>query len=495
MVAPHQRKVLLVITDGIGDAPDTPGNAFTRAHKPTYDRLFAEVPYSLLETAGPAVGLPAGQMGNSEVGHLTLGSGRILRQSMVRIEDALQDGSLAADDKLQTLFSISHDIHIIGLLSDGGVHSHIGHIQALARLASEAGRHVYLHVITDGRDVEPRSALRYLAQIHPMLGDDISIASISGRFYSMDRDRHWDRIESGYRAIVEGQPATALEPAKYIESLYADDISDEFITPAAIAGYPGFKRGDGVIFANFRADRMREIVAAIGAPEFRHFARSPCPVNVLTMTSYDNEFNYPVLFKSEHPANTLSEVISASGRRQFHAAETEKYAHVTFFFSGGKEAPVPGEDRQLVPSPRIRSYAELPQMSAAGVTDATLRAMDQGYDFILVNFANGDMVGHTGDLAAAIQAVEVVDRQLGRLIEHARSRDYAVVITSDHGNVEKMSTASGNRVTSHTTNPVYCFIVDDAVRTVRPGGLCNVAPSVLKLMGLARPAVMCDPLI
>jgi 2,3-bisphosphoglycerate-independent phosphoglycerate mutase len=495
MTKPPRSKVLLVITDGIGNGPDTPGNAFARASKPTYDRLFAEAPYSLLEAAGPAVGLPTGQMGNSEVGHLTLGSGRILKQNMVRIRDALQDGSLAANDKLQTLFYVSRNIHIIGLLSDGGVHSHIDHIQALAQLASQAGCRVYLHAITDGRDVEPRSALRYLEQIRPMLNDNISIATISGRFYSMDRDRHWDRVETAYRVIVEGAPETALQPSEYIDSMYARELSDEFILPVAMQGYNGLAHGDGVIFANFRADRMREIVSAIGAAEFSHFERIPCPVNVLAMTSYDSEFNYPVLFRPELPENTLSEIISSAGLRQFHTAETEKYAHVTFFFNGGKEALLPGEERKLIPSPRVRSYAELPQMSAEAVADATLHAIDQGYDFILVNFANGDMVGHSGDLAAAIRAVESVDRQLGRLIEHARTGHYAVVITSDHGNVEMMMDDRAAHVTSHTTNPVYFFVLDDAVRAVRDGGLCNVAASVLELMGLARPPEMCASLV
>jgi 2,3-bisphosphoglycerate-independent phosphoglycerate mutase len=491
----NKHKSVLVITDGIGHNPDTENNAFAQASTPTYDKLMANTPHSLINTSGEAVGLPHGQMGNSEVGHMTLGSGRVLEQNLVRITHALESGKMADDDKLKTLFYLSNNIHLVGLLSDGGVHSHIDHIIGLARLAVEAGKYVFIHVITDGRDVAPSSALQYLSQLQQNLDENMTIATISGRYFTMDRDRRWDRVELGYRAIAEGIPRATMSPSAYIESQYKSGISDEFIEPIALAGYDGFEHCDGVIFCNFRSDRMREIVRATGDEKFEYFKRPNVAVRILTMTEYDKTFNFPALFGPLHPENTLSQVISNAGLRQFHTAETEKYAHVTFFFNGGIEKPCDNEVRKLIPSPKIKTYDLQPEMNASGVGDAVIDAIHDGFDFVLVNFANADMVGHTGNFNASMRAVEAVDEQLGRILEVVRAEGYSIVITSDHGNVEKMSMTSGEMVTSHTTCDVYCFVVDEEVTELRDGSLANIAPTILRLMHLPIPGEMEQALI
>ena len=491
----NQHKAVLVITDGIGHNPDSENNAFAAAIKPTYDALFAKFPHSLINTSGAAVGLPEGQMGNSEVGHMTLGSGRVLEQNLVRISHVIEDGKLAQDNRLKTLFDMSNSIHLVGLLSDGGVHSHIDHIIGLAGLASDAGKQVFIHVITDGRDVPPSSALQYLSQLQQSLDGNMCIATISGRYFTMDRDKRWERIELGYRAIAEGSSRTSLSPQKYIESMYQQGITDEFIEPASFGDYAGFERGDGVIFCNFRSDRMREIVEAVAAEDFEPFSRSNTLIKVLTMTEYDKEFNIPAIFRPEHPEHTLSQVISDAGLRQYHVAETEKYAHVTFFFNGGIETPCVNEERKLVPSPLVKTYDMQPEMNAPEVGDAVVKAIKDGFDFVLVNFANADMVGHTGNFNASVKAVEAVDKQLGRIINTARREGYSTVITSDHGNAEKMSLASGEKVTSHTTCDVYCFVIDEEVAEISDGSLANIAPTVLKLMHLPIPDEMEKPLV
>ena len=491
----NQHRAVLVITDGIGHNPDSESNAFAAAIKPTYDALFANSPHSLINTSGAAVGLPDGQMGNSEVGHMTLGSGRVLEQNLVRITHAIAEGRLAQDDRLKTLFYMSNSIHLIGLLSDGGVHSHIDHITGLARLASEADKHVYIHVITDGRDVPPSSALQYLSQLQQSLDENMTIASISGRYFTMDRDRRWDRVEKGYRAIAEANPHSSMDAAAYVESMYQKGISDEFIEPVALGDYVGFERGDGVIFCNFRSDRMREIVEAAAAENFEPFKRGDTSIKVLTLTEYDKEFNIPAIFRPEHPQHTLSQVISDAGLKQYHVAETEKYAHVTFFFNGGIETPCINETRKLIPSPQVKTYDLQPEMNAPEVGQAVVSAIHDGYDFVLVNFANADMVGHTGNFEASIKAVEAVDKQLGRILEAARQEGYSVVITSDHGNVEKMSLPSGDKVTSHTTCDVYCFVIDENITELNGGSLANIAPTILSLMHLPIPDEMEKPLI
>jgi 2,3-bisphosphoglycerate-independent phosphoglycerate mutase len=489
------KKAILVITDGIGYSERTEHNAFHHAKKPTYDALFNEVPHSLIETYGLSVGLPEGQMGNSEVGHMTIGSGRVLYQDLVKISLALQENTLRKNPVLTDLLSTSKRLHLIGLMSDGGVHSHIDHMIGLAEIAAEAGKEVLLHLITDGRDVSPTSAKLYLQQVQAHLSSRIRIATIGGRFFTMDRDNRWERVKKGYDAIVKAEPKTDNTPSDYIENSYAKDETDEFIVPAAFEGYDGIREGDAVLTFNFRSDRMREIVTAIGSPDFDGFDRDQVPVHMATITEYDKSFTYPVLFPKDSPKNTLAEVISKAGLRQFHTAETEKYAHVTFFLNGGIDEPYENETRVLIPSPDVKTYDMKPQMSAPEVGNAVLKAIDEAYDFIVVNFANGDMVGHTGVYDAAVAAVETVDRELGRIVEAARANGYALVLTSDHGNCEAMRDASGNILTNHTVGKVWCFVMAEGVTKVQGGGLNNIAPTLLKLMELEAPAEMDHPLI
>ena len=488
-------KAILIITDGIGYNSSCDDNAFCNAKKPTYDYLFEHVPYSLVKTSGLAVGLPDGQMGNSEVGHMSIGSGRVLYQNLVKITKAVDDGTLAKNPLLMELLQKSNTIHVVGLLSDGGVHSHINHIIALARIASSEGKKVCLHLITDGRDVSPTSAPKYIKQIEDMLDKNISISTISGRFYAMDRDTRWDRVERGYNAIAKGLPKTEKTPQEYVESQHGSEINDEFIEPISFGGYDGFGENDGVIFANFRSDRMREIVDAVGNESFNEFDRNPLKVNIATMTVYNKEFPYPVLFEDKLPENTLAQVISDAGLSQLHTSETEKYAHVTFFFNGGVEEPFKNETRVLTPSPDIKSYDMKPEMSAPEVGKNVRIAMEEGYDFIVVNFANGDMVGHTGNYGAGIRAVEAVDAELGKIIEVAKQEGYSIVLTSDHGNCEMMKDDDGNRLTNHTTFDVFCFVMSEGVSEVREGGLNNIAPTLLKLMGLEIPKEMDEALV
>jgi 2,3-bisphosphoglycerate-independent phosphoglycerate mutase len=490
-----QHKTLLIITDGIGYKPDATCNAFDAAVKPTYDRLLAQTPKALISTHGLSVGLPEGQMGNSEVGHMTIGSGRILYQDLVKITRALEDGSIQDNAPLKETMDKSDRLHLVGLLSDGGVHSHIDHIMGLARLGKARGKQVYLHLITDGRDVSPTSAREYLAQIQAITDASIQIATLGGRFYTMDRDNRWERVERGYRAIAEATPVTTLDPAAYVEASYGREETDEFIVPTAFGAYGGMRSGDSVVVCNFRSDRVREITAALGGTDFDGFSRTLIPLHIATMTQYDATFDYPILFPKEAPKQTLAEVISTAGKRQLHTAETEKYAHVTFFFNGGSEVPVEGESRVLIPSPDVKTYDLQPQMSAPQVGEAVCTAMREAYDFIVVNFANGDMVGHTGNFEAATQAVEAVDRELGKILDQASALGYAVVLTSDHGNCEEMCDGEGHLLTNHTVGEVWCFVLAPEVATLQEGmGLNNIAPTVLKLMGLPIPEVMDAPL-
>ena len=489
------KKTVLVITDGIGFCAKTEYNAFYHAKKPTYDKLFADTPHSLIDTFGLSVGLPEGQMGNSEVGHMSIGSGRVLYQDLVKISLALNENTLKDNKELQKLLNSSPRIHLIGLLSDGGVHSHIDHFIGLAKIASEAGKKVFLHLITDGRDVSPTSAQRYIKIVESHLDKNITIATLGGRFYTMDRDNRWERIKRGYDAIVNAEPKTDFDPSGYIGHSYSLGETDEFIEPTAFKGYDGFKEGDGVLTINFRSDRMREIVTAIGEQNFEGFTKEHIDVNLVTITEYDKSFTYPVLFKKSAPENTLSEVVSKAGLRHLHTAETEKYAHVTFFFNGGIDEPFENETRVLIPSPNVKTYDMQPEMSAPKVAQAVLDAMEDGYDFIVVNFANGDMVGHTGNFEAAIKAVECVDEQIGKILDMAKREDYAIVITSDHGNCEEMRDEDGNILTNHTVGKVWCFVEANGVEKVDNGGLNNIAPTVLKLMGLDIPKEMDHPLI
>jgi len=489
------KKVILVITDGIGFSTKTEYNAFYNAEKPTYDKLFKETPHSLVDTSGLSVGLPEGQMGNSEVGHMSIGSGRVLYQDLVKISLALSENTLEDNPELQKLFKLSNRLHLIGLLSDGGVHSHIEHFIAIAEIAAKNSKEVFLHLITDGRDVSPTSAGKYVEQLSHHLTQNIKVATMSGRFYAMDRDNRWERVQKAYEAMVNATPKTNVDPTSYITHSYTLDELDEFIEPTAFEGYDGFVDGDSVLTINFRSDRMREMTTAIGDENFSRFVKKPLKVNLATITEYDKSFPYPVLFRKDSPKNTLAEVISNHGLRQVHTAETEKYAHVTFFFNGGIDEPYKNETRVLVPSPNVKTYDEKPEMSSVEVGEGVLKAMDAEADFIVVNFANGDMVGHTGDFEAAKKAVTAVDTQLGLIIEKAKEKDYSVVITSDHGNCEEMKDDNGSTLTNHTVGKVWCFVIADGVTKVDEGALNNIAPTVLKLMNIEIPQEMDHSLV
>ena len=488
-------KTVLVITDGIGHNSSCDFNAFCNANKPTYDYLFKNVPYSLIHTYGKYVGLPDGQMGNSEVGHMSIGSGRILYQDLVKINMAIKNDTLKDNKILTDTINNSNRIHLLGLVSDGGVHSHINHIIALAKLAKKSGKEVLLHIITDGRDVAPNCASKYVQQLLDICDEKISIATISGRYYTMDRDNNWDRIEKSYNVITRATTHCQLSVIDYIEEQYSKNIFDEFIEPISFGDYNGFQEGDGVIFCNFRSDRMREISNAIANKEFSEFDKHDFNLNIATMTEYNKNFPLPVLFPKKSPKNTLAQVIAEAGLSQLHTAETEKYAHVTFFFNGGIEEPMKNETRILIPSPDVATYDLQPHMSAPQVGEIVLKAMDEGQDFIVVNFANGDMVGHTGVYEAGIKAVEAVDKELGLIIEKAKKCGYNLIITSDHGNCEKMRDKEGKVLTNHTVGDVYCFVIANGVNSVKAGGLNNIASTVLKLMDLDIPEEMDEALI
>ena len=489
------KKTILIITDGIGHNSSCSFNAFCNAKKPTYDYLFSNVPYSLIHTYGEYVGLPEDQMGNSEVGHMTIGSGRVLYQDLVKIHLAIKNDTLKNNVIVKNTIEKSNNIHLIGLASDGGVHSHIDHIIALAKIAENKNKKVWLHLITDGRDVAPDCAKIYIKQVIDICNDNIKIATIGGRYYGMDRDNRWDRVELAYNAIANATPKTKDNILDFIDNSYKNEIFDEFLIPTALDGYDGIKDGDGVIFCNFRSDRARELSSVFAKNDFKEFEKKPLKVQIASMTQYDKNIPIPVIFEKDNPTNTLAQVISDAGLTQLHTAETEKYAHVTFFFNGGVEEPFLNETRVLIPSPNVATYDLQPQMSAPKVGEAVRLAMKNQTDFIVVNFANGDMVGHTGVYEAAIKAVEAVDYELGLILEEAKKENYNIVLTSDHGNCEMMKDENGNTLTNHTVGDVYCFVIAPNVKEVKTGSLNNIAPTVLKLMGLDIPKEMDEPLI
>lgn len=485
------QKCILVITDGIGHNPSGRYNAFAAARKPSYERLFKEVPHTLIHTSGLAVGLPEGQMGNSEVGHMCIGSGRIIYQNLVRINQALADGSLAKSPILRAFLDKVQRVHIIGLYSDGGVHSHLAHFKALASICKACGKEVFAHAITDGRDVGPKTAAEFIGDLQEFCAANaLNFASVSGRFYAMDRDKRYERVKIYYEALF-GKALRVSDFASYIRQSYDENVTDEFIKPAVSMDFKGLKADDGLIFVNFRNDRMKELVSALTQAEFSEFEREFVLTNALTMTNYDDKFSLNVLFEKENLQNTLAELISRANLSQLHTAETEKYAHITFFLNGGKEEPVPNETRILIPSPKVKTYDEKPQMSAYEVLAEVKKGIERGEDFIVVNFANGDMVGHTGDFNAAVKAVEAVDKCLGELVETARAHNYGFVITSDHGNCEAMQDETGNALTNHTTFDVFAFVEAQGVTKLKENlGLSNIAATVLKVMNLPKPKEM-----
>jgi 2,3-bisphosphoglycerate-independent phosphoglycerate mutase len=487
-------KIVLIITDGIGHNSSCDFNAFCNAKKPTYDKLFQEVPHSLIHTFGEHVGLPEGQMGNSEVGHMTIGAGRVLYQDLVKVNIAIKNDTLKENKVLQQTIENSNNIHIIGLLSDGGVHSHIDHLIALAKISANNGKKVYLHLITDGRDVAPDSAKNYIKQIKKICNDSIQIATVGGRYYAMDRDNNWDRIQKAYDQIVFAKNDCFVDIELYIDSQYEKEIYDEFIEPVSF-NYQGVEENDWIIFANFRSDRARELSSSMAKEDFSEFKSTNKKFHIVTMTEYDKNLPLPILFPKETPINTLSEVVANAGLTQLHTAETEKYAHVTFFLNGGVEEPFKNEKRVLIPSPKVATYDLQPEMSAAPVGTAVRNGMDESQDLIVVNFANGDMVGHTGVYDAGIKAVEAVDTELGLIFDKAKELGYSIVLTSDHGNCEMMKDSEGKTLTNHTVGDVYCFVMAEGINSVKPGALNNIAPTVLKLMGLDIPQEMDQPLV
>ncbi|WP_251146792.1 2,3-bisphosphoglycerate-independent phosphoglycerate mutase [Campylobacter fetus] len=485
------KKCILVITDGIGYNKSSDFNAFAAAKKPTYDWLFKNAPMNYIKTSGLAVGLPDGQMGNSEVGHMTIGSGRILYQNLVKIDKAIDDGSLEKNEVLLNLIKKVKRVHIIGLYSDGGVHSHLKHFDVICNICKQNGKETFAHAITDGRDVSPTSGLGFIKELE----SKFKIASISGRFYAMDRDKRWERVNKAYQVISQNSNLQNITPTQYIQNSYNNKIFDEFIEPASFSDFGGIRSEDGIIFVNFRNDRAREICSALSIKDFNEFQRKNICENLITMTNYDDKFNFPIMFENEEIKDTLAEIIARNNLRQLHTAETEKYAHVTFFFNGGKEELVENEIRVLIPSPKVKTYDEKPQMSAYEVTQAVIKAINDGIDFIVVNYANGDMVGHTGDFDAAVKAVEAVDECLGLVIKEAKKEGYSYMQISDHGNCEAMQDKKGGVLTNHTTFDVFAFILADGVNKVNSGGLSNVAPTILKLMNINIPKVMDKPLI
>ncbi len=496
------RPVVLCVLDGWGHRAETEHNAIALAETPVWDRLTAARPYGLLATAGPAVGLPEGQMGNSEVGHITIGAGRVILQDLPRIDAAVADGSLARNPALLSLMERLREsggrCHLMGLVSPGGVHSHEKHMAALARIVSGAGVPVAIHAFLDGRDVPPRSALGNLPTFEAALGDlpNVRIATVAGRYHAMDRDRRWERTARAYDAVVSAQGRPAASASEAVSKSHAEDIGDEFVEPAVIAGYEGMADGDGLIMANFRADRARQIMAALLDPAFDGFVRTRWPdfAAACGMCSYSETLDRltDTLFPPLQVADHLGEVVSRAGLRQLRVAETEKYAHVTFFLNGGEERELPGEERVLVPSPKVATYDLKPEMSAPAVTDRAVEAIAGGrFDLIVVNYANTDMVGHSGNLDAAMTAVATVDRCLGRLADAVEEAGGALLITADHGNAERMRGADGATPhTAHTDGPVPAVLVGAPGLALGDGGLTDIAPTVLDLMGLPAPAAM-----
>jgi 2,3-bisphosphoglycerate-independent phosphoglycerate mutase len=465
--------VVLVILDGWGCAPPGPGNAVDRAETPVFERLWAELPHTTLKASGEAVGLPPGQMGNSEVGHLTIGSGRILYQDLMRVNEAIEDGSFFENPVLRRAFERGSNVHLLGLVSYGGVHSHVDHLRALLRFAPEK---TWIHAFTDGRDVSPHAAVHDLAEL-----PQERIASVSGRYYAMDRDGRWDRTERAFDAVVRPSPVTGTVPVAYVQQQYDAGVTDEFIEPVHFEGRPGIEPGDSAIFFNFRPDRARQLSQKL----------IEAGVDLTTMTRYRDDLGCPVVFEEQVVHNTLAEVLAANGARQLHCAETEKYAHVTYFFNGGREEEWPGETRILVPSPReVGTYDKKPEMSAPEVAER-FAAEIGGYRFGVVNFANPDMVGHTGSIPAAIAAVETTDRCLGRVLEAVEHAGGVALVTADHGNAETMLAEDGvSPHTAHTTNPVPLVVTDPAVSLQDGGELSDLAPTCLGLMGISPPPEM-----
>ena len=495
-----RRPVMLVILDGFGWREDRTENAVAQARTPNFDRLWAQGPRALLRTCGYDVGLPQGQMGNSEVGHLNIGAGRVVMQELPRIHAAIEDGSLDQAPALRRLIGSLRETggtaHLMGLVSPGGVHAHTEHSAALARILVTAGIRVALHVFTDGRDTPPQSGRAFVAQLRAALPPQVQLATLSGRYFAMDRDTRWERVKLAYDAIVRAEGAHGSDPDQVLADAYAAEITDEFVPPTVLDGYGGMKDGDGIVSFNFRADRIRQLLNAVLDPDFTGFARTRIPglVGTVAMTRYSDDLadRLWVLFAPQSLDDLLGEVVSRAGRRQLRMAETEKYPHVTYFLNGGRETVLPGEDRIMVPSPKVATYDLQPEMSAPELTDKAVVAIEGGqYDLIVLNYANPDMVGHTGNLAAAIEAVEAVDLGLGRIAAAIDGQGGVLVATADHGNCEMMrDPETGEPHTAHTLNTVPLVLSGWQDVPLADGRLADIAPTILALMGLEQPALM-----
>jgi len=474
--------VALVILDGWGCAPPGPGNAVELAETPVFDRLWATYPHSTLKASGEAVGLPPGQMGNSEVGHLTIGSGRVLFQDLMRVHAAIESGELYSNAALRAAFERARargaDVHLIGLVSYGGVHSHIDHLRALLAMAEREGMQdrTWIHAFTDGRDVSPTSSVSDLAEL-PVE----KIATVAGRYYAMDRDQRWDRTDRALAALLRGEGVQGTDPVAEVRRSYDRGVTDEFVEPIVLAGRPRLEPGDVAILFNFRPDRVRQLTERLLASRF----------DVVTMTRYRDDFDCPVAFADQDVNGTLAEVLAERGVGQLHAAETEKYAHVTYFFNGGREEEWPGEVRLLVPSPRdVPSYDHKPEMSAPELADRFVHALQSGgFAFAVLNFANPDMVGHTGSIPAAVKAVETVDTCLGRVLDAVHGAGGVCLVTADHGNAERMLEPDGSPHTAHTTNRVP-LVITGTITSVSEGELADLAPTALALLGFEKPLHM-----
>ena len=501
-----KKPVMLMILDGFGIAEKSEGNAVALAKKPNFDRLVKEYPNTQLQASGMAVGLPEGQMGNSEVGHLNIGAGRIVYQELTRITKSIEDGDFFENEALMKAMKNAKEnnasLHLMGLLSDGGVHSHIDHLKGLLEFAKKEGlQKVYVHAFMDGRDVPPSSGKEFIIKAEEIMKEVGvgQIATVSGRYYAMDRDNRWERVQLAYNAIVLGEGEKASSAVEAIENSYHDEKTDEFVLPCVIEedGHPTatIKNGDSVVFFNFRPDRARELTRAINDKEFAGFKRETLNLTFVTMTQYDKTLEgVNIAFKPQTLVNTLGEYVSSKGLEQLRIAETEKYAHVTFFFNGGVEKENPGEERKVIPSPKVATYDLKPEMSAYEVTDELLNRLDQDkYDMIILNFANPDMVGHTGVVQAAVKAIEAVDECLGKIVDKVLEKDGTVFITADHGNAEtEIDFSTGNPFTAHTTNPVPFVWVSNNIngRTLKSGKLADIAPTMLNVMNLEVPEEM-----
>jgi 2,3-bisphosphoglycerate-independent phosphoglycerate mutase len=498
-MSPLVPSLALIILDGWGLAEPGPGTAISLAETPVFDRLWGDFPHTQLSAQGPDVGLPEGQMGNSEVGHLNLGAGAIVKQDLARIDDAVADGSffdnevlLAACERARR--SPRGRLHLLGLVSDGGVHSGWEHIEACIELASQEGvPDIVFHAFTDGRDTLPHGGRTYVAELERWLRQAGRIGTVSGRYYAMDRDTRWERIKLAFDAIVDAKGGQAESALAAVEASYADEVSDEFVKPTVIGDYDGVADGDVGIFVNFRPDRAREMTRALAEPGFDEFPRAGAPaLDLTTMTSYRKGWPYPVAFPEERPQTTLAETIAGAGSRQLHVAETEKYAHVTYFFNGGREQELEGEEHCLVESPRdVPTYDHKPEMSARAAADTFVEHWGAGdYRFGIINFANPDMVGHTGVIAAAVQAVEAVDACLGEVVAAVEARGGACIVTADHGNCDHMLEPDGSPNTAHSLNPVPLIVTTEGLELRDGGILADVAPTTLELLGIPQPEPM-----